>query len=229
MVTQGIANPSNAGSSPVAHSILFYKYCMKEKNLAVLIDCWHTATQFLPFDCDTIIYKNIIDFVDNDPTIHAVCLASYNVVKDEYFSDNHWYNSISQKHFNYKRFLKHNRSIKLKDVERTSKHILKWKSTKKQFVAHFPDQISDKYDKIYLCGKAFELCINRRPLGLFNLHDKQNIYMNEKCVLTKNGKQVNLSNNPNWIKESNGHYKNIGVDTKEFNNWKEQSDWWAGE
>ena len=190
---------------------------MTERNLAILIDCWHTSTQWLPFDPDIRLYNRIIEFVDNDPTIDAVCLASYNISKLEYFSNNHWYNTVKQKHAAFERLDKHNKQLDI-PLHKTNNKILNWKSKKKQFVAHFVDQIDNDYDKIYLCGKALELCILRRPLGLYGFLEKNktNIFVKTDCVLTQNGKIPKELNDDYWNRVDNNTYITKKLETEKL-------------
>jgi hypothetical protein len=185
---------------------------MKEKNLAILIDCWSTPFQLLPFDPDRRLYKRIIDFIDTDTSIDAVCLSSYNISKEEYFSNNHWYANLEERTKSFERLENHNQNLGI-STQKTSNVILHWKSKKKQFVAHFADQIDSSYDKIYLCGKALEICVLRRPLGLYGLlkDNKSNIFIKKQCVLTENGR-IPKSIDPNiWLRVSEDTYtaKNI--------------------
>lgn len=190
---------------------------MRERNLAILIDCWHTSFQWLLFDPDTRLYNRIIKFVDNDPSIDAVCLSSYNISNLEYFSDNHWYKNIEQKTLNFERLEDHNRNLDIA-VQKTNSKILNWKSRKKQFVAHFVDQIEDRYDKIYLCGKALEICILRRPLGLYGLleSNRSNIFIKSSCVLTQDGKIPNMLDENIWSSVRDDTYTAKNISKENF-------------
>jgi len=192
-----------------------FKYTIMhtEKNLAILIDCWNSPDQLFPSNCDYKLYRNIIKFVDSNPTIDAVCLSSYNIEKKEYFSDNHWYQDIVNKEYEFSRLMEYNKLVPI-DEYITNKKLLKWKSKKKQFVAHFLDQIADNYDNVYLCGKAFEICVVRRPVGLYNLiNDKKaKVYVKQDCVLTANGKFPNLDQEIHWKHVKDDIYRCIGLD-----------------
>jgi hypothetical protein len=166
-----------------------------------------------PFNCDYKLYRNIIKFIESNKTIDAVCLSSYNIKEKEYFSDNHWYQSINQKEEGFFRLEEHNQLVPIgKHI--TNKKLLRWKSKKKQFVAHFLDQITDEYDNVYLCGKAFEICVVRRPVGLYNLikNKKIQVYIKQDCVLDANGKFPELDQEMHWKHVKDDIYRCIGLD-----------------
>jgi hypothetical protein len=152
-------------------------------------------------------------FVDSDPTIAAVCLASYNIAKTEYFSDNHWYHDIVDREREFARLMEHNKLVPI-DEYVTNRRLLKWQSRKPQFVAHFLDQIAANYDRVYLCGKAFEICVVRRPMGLYNLikDEKATVCVKQDCVLNALGQQPNLDQDPNWLRVKDDIYQCCGLD-----------------
>lgn len=88
------------------------------------------------------------------------------------------------------------------------RNILNWKSNKKfQFMTEESEfrkylsktQVSD----IFMCGSAWEMCVENRPLGYTNLHkiDKRiNILVEKGCVLDMKGKSVIPDLNDLWIK-----------------------------
>jgi len=184
------------------------------KNIAILIDCWYRVEQMIPFQCDAIMYKNIIRFIDNSNNIDSVCLSSFNC-DDEYLNNNHWYNQIKNKEEKYIKYKNYNSSVfgNMKQA-RTSPLILNWKPNKNTTVAHTYTDLPNTIENVYLCGKAFDICVSKQPIGLYQWikHTNVNVYVKQNCVLTSKGKVPNLQNNPFWEHVGDDFYKCIALD-----------------
>jgi hypothetical protein len=159
-----------------------------------------------------------MNFVNSDSTIDAVCLATYNVTEKEYFSNNHWYGLKRENDF--QRLEAHNALVPIGKYV-TNKKLLKWKSDKKQFVAHFVDELDDEYDKIFMCGKAFDICVTRRPIGIYNLmkNKKSKVCVKLNCVLTSDGIFPDLSKDPFWKHLKDNIYECLEVN-KNIKPWE---------
>ena len=163
------------------------------KSAIILIDCWGYGFDWVPLVPEKKLYKNIINFI-NLSNADDVILASYDCV-NELDSDVVWYKN-SKKRLNEKfknkldlyheEFKKLHPNKKPYTVKRLFNLHLK---NKNQYSAHFPFEL-DSYDRVYLCGKAFEKCVTRRPIGI-NYFKQTNteILINQNCVLTATSKK----------------------------------------
>ena len=179
------------------------------KSAIILIDCWGYGFDWLPLVPEKKMYKNIIDFIKQSDA-DDVILASYDCL-NELDSDNVW-NKNSKKRLNekfksklemyYEEFKKLDPNKKPYTVKRLFNLHLK---NKNQYSAHFPFEL-DFYDKVYLCGKAFEKCVTRRPIGInyFKQTDTE-ILINQNCVLTATSQKPIFDNT--WEKIDNDLFK----------------------
>jgi hypothetical protein len=184
------------------------------KTIIILIDCWYRFEQFLPFHCDRTIYKNIIKFVDNSVDIDTVCLSSYNC-NNEYMSDDHWYGDIKNKKDKFQEYKNYNNVIfKNKKSEHTSPLILNWKPNKNTIAAHDVKDLPDTIQNVFLCGKAFDICVSKQPIGIYRWMTERNVnvFIKNNCVLNSKGKFPNLKDNPCWELVNDDIYKCIELD-----------------
>jgi hypothetical protein len=184
------------------------------KNVAVLIDCWYRFEQFLPFHCDRLIYKNIVKLVENHKEIDTVCLSSFNC-NDEYMLSDHWYGNIENKNVRYQEYKNYNSVIfRNMKTERTSPLILNWKPERKTVAAHRVQDLPESIQNVYLCGKAFDICLAKQPIGLYRWMTERNVnvYIKRNCVLTSKGWFPKLKNNPYWKEVDNDLYRCIKLD-----------------
>jgi len=179
------------------------------KSAIILIDCWGYEFDWLPLVPEKKMYKNIIDFI-NQSDVDDVILASYDCV-NELDNDNIWNNNSkkrlneqfkSKKELYYEEFNKSDPNKKPYTVKRLFNLYLK---NKNQYSAHFPFEL-DSYDRVYLCGKAFEICVTHRPIGInYFKQTKTEILIDQNCVLTATSQKPIFDNA--WERVDNDLFK----------------------
>lgn len=195
---------------------------LNEPSLAILIDCW-----LLPYQSD--LASNIINYIDSNPFITTVALASYNCKTEFTHSKTLWYTNYRTmfnadpapkkiKDLSYAHFMN-----LVKDnayaVEQTDPLILTYCNTKKfQIAMHRAWQLEYYFSlnpgikNVYVFGAAWELCVKNRTLGYMALTEIQgiNILTRSNCVKSNDGTTPNLDQDTNWLNVDKDVYKYIG-------------------
>jgi hypothetical protein len=106
------------------------------------------------------------------------------------------------------------------DKKSTLKSFLRWRSKAKKIFITEEEEIEtlikeNHIEEIYMCGSAWDACVQNRPLGYLNLKRivqknriSTQILVKDNCVMTLNEKFFIPSENPDWIMtEEQGVYR----------------------
>lgn len=199
---------------------------LNEPSLAILIDCW-----LLPYESD--LQSKIINYIDSNPFITTVVLASYNCKTEFSHSKTVWYSN------NRAMFNADNAPRKIKElsyvhfmhlvrdttyaVEQTAPLLLTYCNTEKfQIAMHWAWQLeyylslNPEIKNVYVFGAAWGMCVKKRTLGYVALTEIQgiNIFTCSNCVESSPNEHPNLDLEPDWVKVAEDTYRYVSGNTK---------------
>jgi len=183
-------NEPNNSPSIVTDKVDTTHNILDQPSAAILIDCWADSTA-------TVVYNNIINFLDSTPQIKVVVLASYETI------DTMTTGLI-------KKSVWHTNYFKRHGVRRTDNSILTYVNRSKFQInlltlADFT-QLMEQYPEIknlYFMGTSWRECIQHRPLGIQSLISifDVNLLVNQTCVYDHlNPPHPNLSLDRDYLK-----------------------------
>jgi hypothetical protein len=185
-------------------------------SIAILIDCWQTAT---PTATTKRCFNNIVRFLDKTESITTVILATYNCKTERYTPNSVWADNNMTLFKNPQRSkitdlkaafdLLYEHSPNDDPPEQTDPIIWNYINPKKCQIAmnwwwelEYYLLLHSEIKNIYFFGSAWELCVRFRPLGYQSIIEENpsiNILTNSNCILyEKQLPSTNIKNDPNW-------------------------------
>lgn len=184
-------------------------------DLIVIIDNW----KFKPNGAivSGLLSKNIIEFIEQTPSIKTAVLASYSC-SNELFSDTVWYNNRKLHHSEYDTYVQQDYASNLKENKQTWEVMLNYtNSSLFQIAMRDIDELvryvnNTGVANIYVSGAAWEICVKDRPLGYVNIQrhfSNINILVDTTCVVDANSNHPNMNEYNDWKQLSNTLYQYI--------------------
>jgi len=176
-------------------------------DLIVIIDNW----KFKPngIIVSGLLSKNIIEFIEQTPSIKTAVLASYSC-SNELFSDTVWYNNRKLHHSDYDAYIQQDYESNLKENKQTWEVMLNYtNSSLFQIAMRDIDELvryvnNTDVANIYVSGAAWEICVKDRPLGYLNVYNKfckgtdRRLLTSLDCVANTDGSRPEPDSD--WVK-----------------------------
>jgi len=195
---------------------------LDQPSMIVLVDVWDRLINGEP--TSDIGSVDIINFIENTPTVRTVVLASYGCLS-ELQTNNLWYTN-AQKFFknqlDYQNFLKYyNQEQSI--GQHTHPALFNYVNPDVfQIAFRYPSELeiylnsNQEIKNIYIAGAAWSTCVKDRPLGYRAIFDRfiknadKNLLVCIDTVKELYGKNGNVHDTPGWKSVTERIFKYVG-------------------
>jgi hypothetical protein len=182
-------------------------------DLLIIIDNWYRKPDGSLVTGN--LSKNIIYFIEHNPNIKTVVLASYSC-SHELFSNTIWYQNRKATVDNYEEQVNDDYLSNLKYNMATWEGLLNYVNPDifqiamrdmRELLTYVE---SNNIKNIFMSGVAWEICVKDRPLGYVNIHrhlPKINLFVDINCILDQHAKVPDMTLFSQWNKISDTLYE----------------------